>query len=215
MRAIEKIEKFFNMSFEKIISDLHWKDGLSLFALSKRCKVSRDSFQKEANRRGIKLMSFKEAAKRRHEHHKHWATGLTKETCSSFDKISNIMKENNPSKNKKIRSKMSRTMSNNFKKNLLPQEIKFKEYLDKYSKYKYETQFPIEQYIIDFFIFDLNLCIEIDSTDKWGKSRFIAATTKDRILMDLKYRVLRINKRYIDNELYIVDILNSNNIISN
>lgn len=202
------------MPFDKIISELHWKDGLSIFELSKRSGFSRDCFQKEAKKLNLKLMNRHEAALRKYDHHKHWATGLNKEN-SEFGKMHSLrMKNNNPSFNPKIREKMSKTLSDNFKKKLWPQEIKFKEYLDKYCKYKYETQVPIKQYIIDFFIPDLNLCIEIDSTDKWGKDRFIAATTKDRILMDLKFRVLRINKRYLSNELYIVDILNSYNIIT-
>ncbi len=214
MRAIDKIEQFFNMPFDKIISELHWKYGLSIFELSKRSGFSRDCFQKEAKKLNLKLMNRHEAALRKYDHHTHWATGLNKEN-SEFGKMHSLrMKNNNPSFNPKIREKMSKTLSDNFKKKLWPQEIKFKEYLDKYCKYKYETQVPIKQYIIDFFIPDLNLCIEIDSTDKWGKDRFIAATTKDRILMYLKFRVLRINKRYLSNELYIVDILNSYNIIS-
>jgi len=215
MRAIEKIEKFFNMSFEKIISDLHWKDGLSIFELSSRCGFSRDCFQKEAKRLNLKLMNRHESALRKYEHHKHWAIGLTKEN-SRFGKMHSLrMKKNNPSFNEETRNKMSKSLANKFKENLLPQEILFKDILDRHCNLKYEIQYPIKQYIIDFFIPSLNLCIEIDSTDKWGNDRKEKAIEKDNNLKYLGFNILRINKRHLENELYIVDILNSNNIISN
>lgn len=215
MKAIEKIEKYFNMPFEKIISDLHWRDGLSILELSKRCGFSRDCFQKEAKRLGIILMNRHESALRKYDHHEHWATGLTKEN-SAFGKMHSLrMKKNNPSFNEDIRNKISKSLSKRFKDNLLPQEILFKDILERHCILKYETQYPIKQYIIDFFIPSLNLCIEIDSTDKWGKEKKERSLIKDKLLNDNGYKILRINKRHLKNESRIIDILNSNNIISN
>lgn len=201
MRAIEKIEKFFNMPFEKIISDLHWKDGLSILELSKRCGFSRDCFQKEAKKLNIPLMSYKDAALRKYDHHTHWATGLRKETSTFAKMHSERMKRNNPSKNLETRKKMSESLSKYFKNNLFEQESKFKKYLDALS-IKYDMQHPIDVYIIDFFI-EPNFCIEVDSSSKWGKERRDKAKNKDKFLKEKGYKILRINKDKLNDELFI------------
>lgn len=201
MRAIEKIEEFFKMPFEKIISDLHWKDGLSLFELSKRCGFSRDCFQKEAKKLGLPLMSHKDAALRKYDHHTHWATGLRKETSSFAKMHSERMKRNNPAKNLETRKKMSESLSKYFKNNLFEQESKFKKYLDALS-IKYEMQYVIDVFIVDFFI-GPNFCIEVDSSSKWCKEKRKRAENKDKILLEKEYKILRINKDKLDDELFI------------
>lgn len=215
MRAIEKIELHFGMSFKKIMTDLHIKEGISILELSKRCGFSRDCFQKEAKKLGLKIMTRQEAALRKYEHHTHWAIGLTKEN-SYFGKMHSLrMKKNNPGKDPEIRKKMSVSLSKIFKERMLPQELLFKEILDKHCV-EYIPQHPIEQFIIDFFIPSLNLCIEIDSTDKWCSDKRRKAKKKDLILKNKGFEILRINKKYLNDDLFmkqilINHILNSNN----
>ena len=212
MTAKEKIEKYFGMNFEKILTKLHWESGLSLFELSIRCGISRDVMYKNAKRLGLKTMNRTESAISRKRHHKHWATGLNKENSEWARRSSDRLKENNPIKYKNAALKRAKTMSNVFSKKLWPQEIKFKAILDKHLV-EYEMQKPIGPYNIDFFVSQLQLCIEIDSTSKWGKDRRIAATKKDEFLTKKGFKILRINKNNLSDTSFINNVLQANNVI--
>lgn len=212
MTALEKIEKHFNMSFNSIIKVLHWDKQISILQLSKKCGISRDVFHRECKKREIKLRSVSESrilfAQRGDEH---WAYGLRKESSKWAKAASLRMKKHNPSNNVLIREKMSLTMSEIFKNNPYPQEIKTIKILN-LLKIKYEFQKPIGTYIVDFFIFKNSICLEIDSTSKWGKERKYRAKVKDDFLKSLNFNVIRINKNHITLNL-IANILKANNVI--
>lgn len=212
MNTLERLEKYFNMPFDKIISDLHWKDGLSILELSNRSGVSRDSIYKLAKKFDLLLKTATQSAMDKYRHHDHWAKGLTKEKSGWARMHSRRMKKKNPMYLDNIALKRSETMQDVFSKNLLPQEIEFKNILDKFL-IKYEVQKSIDRYNIDFFIPSLSLCIEIDSTSKWGRVRRSAAEKKDVVLSSLGFKILRINKNKLSDLSFINNILKANNII--
>lgn len=205
--GLKRIEQYFNMSFEDIINKLHWQEQKSIKALSDLCRVSRDTFQKQAIKRGLSLRNSKEACSLTTNKGKnHWAYGIKRPDCSKR------MKEKNPSFNNVNLINGAKTRSEYFKQNLLPQEIAFENIL-KELNIEYESQYPLNRFIIDFFIPKLNLCIEIDSKSKWGKERRIKAFIKDKFLKENGFSIIRINKRLLKDKLAIIDILNTNNII--
>lgn len=211
---LKQIEQFFNMSFIDIINRLHWEKGYSIKSLSDKCCVSRDTFMRHSKRLGLKLRNIKEATKLTNNKGKnHWACGLRKENSNWANAHSERMKKNNPMALNDNCRKVALTKSKTYKRKLYPQEVLFEKYLIKYCLLRYESQKPIDRYIIDFFISSLNLCIEIDSTAKWGKERRLKADLKDHFLKSKGYKILRIDKRLLDCELIIYDILKTNNII--
>lgn len=192
---------------------MHWKKERSIKSLSDECGVSRDTFQRQAKNRHIKLRNIKDACSLTlNKGDKHWANGLRKENSSWANMNSERMKTNNPNKDIEVRRKRAKTISKTFIRNVLPQEAMFKNILDKKS-IAYEMQKPIEGYNVDFFI-EPNKCIEIDSTDKWGKTRRSAAAKKDKLLSQNGFEVIRINKRWLSDLSCIIDILVTNNVIS-
>lgn len=206
--GLNSIEAFFKLPFNEVIDKLHWEQKLSIKKLSSLCGISRDTFQRQAKNHNLKLRNIKEAtALTANKGEKHWAFGIKRPDCSIR------MKEKNPSFNNNNLIKAAKRKSLYFKDNLLPQEIIFSNILDKHNVI-YETQYPINRYIIDFFIPAINLCIEIDSTSKWGKTRRSNAFIKDTLLNKLGFNVLRINKLKLTDILFITNILQTNNVIS-
>lgn len=210
-----KLEKYLLDEFNLTPADLfnlHNNDKISLNELSKNFNIIRQSLSSLLRRHGFKTRSVKDAcALTKNKGKNHWAYGLTKETNDLFLEHSKRMKLKNPTRDIETRSKAAVTRARYFKKNLWPQEVSFKQILDKYS-IKYEFQYPIGPYIIDFFILDKNTCIEIDSTSKWGTKRRNAAKVKDEYLFKLGYKMIRLNKNNILKDSTI-NILNANNII--
>lgn len=183
----KEIESFFKMPFAKIISELHMRQSRSIHSLVKESGISHTSFVNLARSLGIELRTHKQSSRLN-------------------------MSLNNPTHNVAAKEKRARTLKRAYSKSLWPQEIVFKKILDKQSV-RYEMQSPIGPYNIDFFLKDIRLCIEIDSTDKWGKERRAAANKKDKVLIGLGYKVLRINKRKLTDLLFINNILKANNVI--
>ena len=213
MTRIEKIEKHFGMTFVDVIKKLHLRDKRSLLSLSQESGVGRDAFQKQCEKIGLKLRGVAEArslsAQRGEEH---WAWGLTKETHPMYRRHSQRMLTKNPSKDKKTREKMSIRMAEHFKKNPWPQEIEFEKYLKK-TGLEFIRQHPIKSFVIDFFIPELMLALEVDSKMKWGKERQEHANRRDRALARIGIKTLRFDKRKLS-MLYILDILKANNVIT-
>lgn len=213
MNRLEKIELYFKMPFADVINKLHLEQKRSLLSLSQESGVGRDAFQKQCEKLGLNLRGIKEArdlSALRGENH--WAHGLTKETHEMYARHSDRMNKNNPSKNKKTRSKMSKSIAKHFKSNPLPQEIEFEKYLKTFNL-KYVFQHPVEQYIADFFLPDFNIVLEVDSTYKWGKDRKNEAEKRDLILLTKGIKTIRFNKALLTRE-YIFNILKTNNIVS-
>lgn len=212
MTRLEKIEKFFKMPFEEVISKLHIEQKISLLSLSKQSNVGRDAFQKECEKRGLKLRGIKEArylsAQRGADH---WAYGLTKHTHEMYSKHSERMLKNNPIHDKAIREKQLKSLSKAFAKNPLPQEVVFEKYLKSFNL-KYVFQHPISGYIIDFFLPEYNVALEVDSTSKWCRSKKEMARLRDEKLLSIGVKTLRFNKDKLSIER-ITDILNANNIV--
>lgn len=181
------IEKFFGMSFSSVVTELHLKGNRSIHSLVKESGISHTSFINLAKKLGIKLRSHKQS--------------------SSLN-----MKLNNAIKSRGAANKRARTIRNTFSNNLWPQERLFKKILDN-RNVVYEMQRPEGPYNIDFFIPSLNLCIEIDSTFKWGNSKRLAAKKKDVLLLNRGYKILRIDKRKLSDLAYINDILKTYNVI--
>lgn len=214
LSALTRIEKHFKMPFKQVITDLHLSKQYSINKLSKLCRVCRFSITKLAEDFGLKTRNIKEATKlTKNKGSKHWAFGLTKNTSHLYKRHSIRMKNNNPVFNNDNLVKAAISLSTTFKNNPLPQETKFMQYLDLH-KVKYIFQYPLNRYVMDFFIPSKNLFIEIDSTGKWGKSRRLKASKKDLFISKLGFSVLRINKNLLSNNLYIRNILKTNNVIA-
>jgi len=213
MRAVNKIEIFFNMHFNEVISKLHWDEGRSLLSLSNDCKVSRDVFQKECKKRNIPLRNRKQASKNKYENgFEHWANGKNKFNSDIFRAHSKRMTDKNPSRNIASRKKMSKTLSKLFKNNPLPQEEAVIEVLNSLDV-EYIFQHPVGSYILDFFFPVKGLCLEIDSTYKWDKAKRVNAIKRDIFLLEShNIKTIRVNKVFV-NELLIIDILKTENII--
>jgi len=214
--GLDKIEKYFNMSFANVINLLHLKDRITILELSNRCGVSRDTFQRQAKKLGLKLRNPKEARKIVQESGKvsgenHWAFGLRKENSSFAKMHSERMKLKNPVFKRSIRNKMSKSVAKYFSENPYPQELLTMKYLDELNV-RYIFQFPIERYVIDFFLIDFNVCLEIDSTGKWGLEKKKRSKIRDKFLLKKGFKTLRIDKRYL-NLNFIRNVLKTNNII--
>jgi very-short-patch-repair endonuclease len=212
--GLQVIEAYFNMPFKDVINELHWKNGQSIKCLSDQCGISRDTFQRNAKRLKLKLRSHQKAIELdvpNRSGDKHWAYGLTKENSEWAKMHSDRMKINNPCRNPEILRKKQESTAEKYRNNMLPQEMSFADILNNHNVF-HLPQYVIGSYIIDFYIPRLNLCIEIDSTYKWGNDRKIAAQKKDDYLIkERSFNVLRINKDFkIDR---ILNILKANNII--
>lgn len=176
----ETIEDFFKMPFDLVITKLHWEKNLSINKISKLCNVSGPAIVRLCKLTNLRLRSHKEA--------------------SSLN-ISKLNKSGDINRNKR-----ALTISKTFSKKLYKQEIIFENFI-KSLNLKYEIQKPIGSYNIDFFIKEKNLCIEIDSSYKWGNDRIRAAEEKDKYLKSLGYKVIRLNKVWLDDLIKFLNIL--------
>jgi len=213
MTSQERLEKFFNMPLQQIIDDLHWKQNKSIKWLSDQSSVCRKTITKICNENNIKIRTHRESTLiTDHRGNNHWAFGLNKDNSIIHKRNSERMKIKNPSYNLDAQTKAALKRSEYFKKNPLPQEIFFKNILNKLN-IDFIFQYPIGPYVIDFFIPKINLCIEIDSSNKWCKKKRKAALNKDVFLKKENLKILRISKDKIGLDDFVLNILKSNNII--
>lgn len=210
-----KIESHFNLPFPEIISKLHWEKEYSVKRIADESGVSRDFIQKQAKRMGLEVRNRKQATSiTKNKGENHWAYGLNKESSEWAKRASERMTENNPIRDESAANKRAKTIEKTFKKKLYPQEAEFAKVLDSLG-IAYEMQKPFGRFNVDFFIPDMNLAIEIDSTDKWGKERREKAALRDTILSsDEGIEVLRINKKIVFDRESIIYFLKRENVIS-
>jgi very-short-patch-repair endonuclease len=206
MSAQETIEKHFNMNFIDVINILHWKNRKSIKSLSVECGISRDTFSKLAFKYNLKLRTIQEACKLTPtKGEKHWSWGKKRPECSER------MKLNNPSFNIDTLTKMAVSKSKHLLKNPLPAELLTISILEKLNVV-FEFQKPINRYVIDFFIPLFNLCLEVESNDKWDTTKKKRAAIKKNNLERLGYNVFNMPRVKISDE-YILNILDTFNII--
>mgnify|MGYP001561183431 CR=1 FL=1 len=214
MTVKEKMESFYKMPIEKIILEIHWNGENSLESIAKKARVTRQAIKNYCDKSNIKVRSQKEALKISYTKGvNHWSYGMRKETSKIHAAHSERMTLNNPIKNTETQNKRAITIAKTFLEKMYPQELRFRDILNKLN-IEYEMQKPIGPYNIDFYIPAENLCIEIDSTNKWGVARRKAATVKDLFLSGLNYKILRINKEKLKDELFTFDVLNRYNIVT-
>lgn len=216
MTAKDKIEYFFNMSFELVIKKLHIEDKITILELSNRSGISRDSFQRLSKKYGLKIRSPKEARsivieKGVCSKENHWAWGLRKENSNWAKMHSERMKKYNPSFDKEINKKTAITFSKTLTKRASDSEkLAYKILSD--LNIDFEFQKPIDKYIIDFFLNEKQICLEIDSSSKWCDEKKRRAEKRDINLLNLGYKTIRINKKHLSLE-FMHDILATNNVI--
>lgn len=181
MNCRERIENHFGMSFDQLIQKLHWGENRSIHSLAKECGLSHTPFIRLAKLTNLRLRTHKEAS-------------------SLNMRINNAVTFFGAAEKRAIKIK------NTFVNNLLPQELVFKEILLKAGKV-FEMQKPIGAYNVDFFVPDKNMCIEIDSSYKWGLDRKKAAFEKDKYLIEKGYRVIRLNKAWLNDLKNIIELI--------
>ncbi len=212
MNSKQKVENAFGMSLDKVIKDLHWKQEISINELSKRTPLTRQSFASLIRLNGIKVRTVQQATKlTKNKGENHWAFGKRKESDSRIMKHSARMLKKNPMKKRINTAVRAKSIAKTYRKKPWPQESVFIKFLKK-NNIPFIFQYPIGPYIIDFFI-KPNFCIEIDTTDKWGKERRNAAEKKDKYLLKRQYKVIRINKRFVGDSSFIRDVLAANDIV--
>lgn len=213
--GLDAIESYFKMPFKNVINILHLQRKETILSLSQRCKISRDTFQRNAKRLNLKLRNPNEARAIVIENGKcskenHWAFGLRKNKSDWALMHSLRMKKNNPTKNKLNLIKANEKHAERFKNN--PTFSERKTYLIlKRLNVNFEEQKTFDKYIIDFFITDFNICLEIGS-DKRGKERLKKMEIRTLRLNKLGYKVLFVANRQVCLE-YIHDILVANDVI--
>ncbi len=175
----EKIETFFGMPFDRVINELHWKKGISINKIAKMCGMSHTPFINLSKLTNLRLRKQSEAS----------ALNMSSLNLDSS-----------------IRDKIALKKQKTYSKKLFPQELAFKHFLDKISL-KYEMQKPIGPYNVDFFIEHKNLCIEIDSRYKWGNDRIKAAKEKDSFLTKKGFKVIRLNKVWLNDIILFINLI--------
>lgn len=213
MRKIEIVESFFKMPFKRVIEELHWDKNISINTLGKQCGVSRQTLSTIAKSMGLEIKSpllAIETYPRRKEDH--WAFGLTKKTSRVHKEHSERMKRKNPTHNIDAASRAAEGRAKLFRENPLPQEVIFCDVL-KGLGVPFDFQYPFKQYVLDFFLPNKNLCIEIDSTAHWGTKRKLDAKKRDSALAACGIRTVRIDKRKLSQRDFILNILKTNNVI--
>ena len=203
----EKIKDKLGNDFISAIRKLHNEENKSILKISKMCDVSRDTIYKLCKKHDIKTNTCKEAATVRDDNkgEKHWAYGKKRPDASER------MKRNNPANNNQSLIKMAISKANFLKNNTLPKEQEVIDILDKLG-IKYIFQHPFNRYVIDFFFPSCNLCIEVESMDKWGKTKRERAATKRAFLEKNELKVENVPRMKICEEL-ILNILHTYNII--
>lgn len=176
----EKIERHFGMTFDEVIIKRHFGKNESINKLAKEAGVSHTPFIRLAKLTGIRLRTHSEAS------------------SISMSNVNN----NDPN----FRAKRAKTLSKTYANKLHPQEIMFKRFLDK-SNIKYIMQEPIGPYNMDFFLPDKKLCIEIDSSYKWGNERKKNALVRDKYIKSKGLKVLRLNKVFLPEILKIIELI--------
>jgi len=213
--GLDAIESYFKMPFKDVINILHLQRKETILSLSERCGISRDTFQKNSKRLNLKLRNPKEARAIVIENGKcskenHWAFGLRKNKSDWALMHSLRMKKNNPTKNKLNLIKANTKHAERFKNN--PTASERKTYLIlKRLNINFEEQKLFDKYIIDFFITDFNICLEI-SSDKKIKNKKKRIKIRTLRLNELGYKVIYIWNRQVCLE-YIHDILVANDVI--
>jgi very-short-patch-repair endonuclease len=208
-----QIEAHFKKPLARIISENHWRDKTPILSLAKNAGVVRQSLMHLCKVEGLKLRDHKESISIRDtRREKHWAWGRTKKDCRAYALASRRLKNKNPMHDEKLAAKIAESKAVTYRRKLWPQEERFLEIISK-KKIGFEMQKPIGRYIIDFFIPDLQLCIEIDSTSKWGGTRWKNSKIKDAWLRSQNFKILRIDKRRLTDLAFIDDILAANNIV--
>lgn len=212
--GLKAIEEYFEMNFSDVIQKLHLDNKRSIKSLSDECGVSRDTFQRQAKNLGLKLRNIQDATKlNKNKGHNHWAFGKTKANSEWAIAHSDRMIKNNPMHNVESKEKRAKTFSKTLASEIvLPQEVQFKSGL-RSKRVEFIFQYPIGPYVIDFYIPSKNLCIEIDSTDKWGKDRRLKAKIKDSYLKKNGFSILRINKSSFKTTLDVHNLLYKHHII--
>lgn len=213
MKARERLENFFRMPLASIIDGPHWRDGVSINELGKRAGVTRQAIIHMCKVAGIRVRSVKEATGlTKNKGERHWAWGKTKETHPTFAVHSRRMKRRNPCKDEATMEKLAIIRSKQFKKKPLTQESQFARIL-RTEQVSFVFQEPIGRYIIDFFIPEKELCIEIDNIRGWSKERYRRTKVRDRYLGRRGFRVVRIDKSLLANRAAVLEILRTNDLI--
>lgn len=213
--AKERVENYFQMPFEDIIKELHIKEKKSLEELSRQSGIARQTITNIAKRLGLRIRTIQEANKlTKNKGNKHWAYGKTKDNSDWAKSNSDRMKKSNPISNEDTQIKRAITMSKALKNRRLPQEIQAANIFTSFG-IEFIEQYPVGPYNLDFYIKELNLAIEIDSTDKWGGGKKDKAIIRDEFLLnEFKIKTIRINKNWLSNRETILNILKANDIIN-
>jgi len=86
----------------------------------------------------------------------------------------------------------------NLKKNATKPELAFKTYLEKtYPKLKFEFQFPISPYIVDFYIPALRLIIELDGSSHDNKELY--DQNRDKYLEENNFNIIHARNHVAEN----------------
>lgn len=207
MNLKDKIEKLYNMDFKDVINVIHIEQGKSVLQISKETGVSRKSITNLAERLGLKTRNSSEAGFTKYKNGFIHPRIGTKDPAQSEKMI-----KNNPMRKDWVAEKRAISMQRALIKRELPQEILFKEILDKLN-IKYEYQKPIGRYNADFFIQEKMICIEIDSTKKLCIEKKNSHKTRDAYFSSKGIKTIRIDKDLLNCESKYLDILRTNNII--
>lgn len=204
MKKLE-IESFFKMPFDQIIKELHWNQRRSINSLSEESGISRYTLTTLAKNHKLKLRG-NDRKVTSGKGKNHWNYG------NKDPDQSNRMRINNPAKNIDVAIRITKTRADYYRKNQWPQEIEFGKLLKKLGVVALE-QHPIGIYTIDFYLEPMRIAIEIDSSDKWGAEKRLAAKKRDTSLSEIGIKTIRINKRFVSDSDRIINILKTNNII--
>lgn len=214
MTKTEELEAFFKMPIEDVIQKLHWEQNLSINELSKRSGIIRQSIMHICKVRGLKIRDVRAATGlTKNKGENHWAFGLRKDKDPRIKVHSERMKDKNPALDPKTREKMSKSISETFRKDPWPQEVAFAKFLEVIGV-RFLDQYVIGPFIIDFFVPSLNLCIEVDTRRHWGHHKRFKSKEKDEYLAALGFGVLRVTKAWSLEFSRIGEILLADKFIS-
>ena len=205
MSPVEKLEKHFGKSLERILEENHL-NGVPMLRLCDEASVVRQSILLEIRKRGLRTLTRAEVEAFIDRSGPNSAWYKKKNPAAS-----KRMKEHNPSRIPEVRERMSVALADRFRANPLPQEKKFAAMGKRFGLIT-SSQVPLGPYIIDFV--SGSTCIEIDSTSKWGTTRRKAACRKDKWLKAKGFKVVRINKLWLSDSRRIREILLANYLIS-
>jgi len=213
MKLKLKAELYFGIPFKEIIKKKHIEEKVSLNELSKMCGITRQSLTNIAASLGLKTRTVYEANNlTKNKGDNHFLFGKTKENSEQCKRSSDRMTKNNPMGDPEVRARASVSLARHFRKNPLKQEAAFSRML-KSIGIDFVFQYPIDAHIIDFFIPEKNLCIEIDSCDKWDIKKRRRSELKDIELNNKGFTVVRINRHKVSKKDIILDILKSHNVV--